>query len=160
VNQVMIEDGQEWYGYGFMSDHSDPNAVELQFMENVRYLEYYGGQIGLEKRGMTLAKKISALFDRLPPDCEDDITDCREGMIREAVDFRNRTAHGRYDSPRPTSERLLALSIKLAALLQLCETLDAIGRDAASSLSKRGSPFLRSMLALSDRATSGKASGS
>jgi hypothetical protein len=109
---------------------------------------------------MTLAKKISALFDRLPPDCEGNITDFREGMIRQKVDFRNRTAHGRYDSPRPTSERLLALSIKLAALLQLSETLDASGHDAASSLSKRGSPFLRSMLAHSDSATSGKNLGS
>lgn len=37
----MIEDGQEWFGYGFMSDHSDPNKVESQFMENIQFLEYY-----------------------------------------------------------------------------------------------------------------------
>ncbi|MGD0294150.1 MAG: HEPN domain-containing protein [Terracidiphilus sp.] len=147
----MIEDGQECFGYGFMSDHSDPNEVERQFMDNIQYLEYYCSNIGLGKKDITLAKKISALFDRLPSDCEGTITDYRDGMIREVVDFRNRTAHGKYDSPRPTSERLLALSIKLAALLSLNDTLDDSGPDAALQLSKKGSPYLLKMLALSDR---------
>jgi hypothetical protein len=149
----MIEDGQEWFGYGFMSDHSDPDEVERQFMYNIQYLEYYSRSIGLERKGMTLAKKISALFDRLPSDCEGAITDHQEGMIREAVDFRNRAAHGNYDSPRPTPERLLVLSIKLAALLSLNDTFDDSGPDAASQLSKKGSPYLLKMLALSDRSS-------
>jgi hypothetical protein len=147
----MIEDGQEWFGYGFISDHSDPNEVECQFMKNIQYLEYYCRNIGLRKKGMTLAKKISALFDRLPSDCESSITDHRERMIREVVDFRNRAAHGIYDLPRPVPERLLALSIKLAALLSLNDMLDDNGPDAASQLSKRGSPYLLKMLAFSDR---------
>lgn len=147
----MIEDGQEWFGYGFMSDHSDPNKVESQFMENIQFLEYYCRNIGLGKKGMTLAKKISALFDRLPSDCEGAITDHRGGMIREVVDFRNRAAHGIYDLPRPTPERLLALSIKLAALLSLNDTFDDNGPDAALQMSKKGSPYLLKMLVLSDR---------
>src|SRR5277367_7151206 len=87
---------------------------------------------------MTLAKKISALFDRLPSDCEGSITDHREGMIREVVGFRNRTVHGNYDLSRPTAERLLALSIKLAALLSLNDMLDDSGPDAALQCRKSG----------------------
>jgi hypothetical protein len=147
----MLEDGEEWFGYGFLSDHSDPNKVERQFMDNIEYLEFYCRHIGLEKRGVTLAKRISALFDRLPTDCEGTITDHREGMICKVVNFRNRVAHGKYDSARPTSERLLALSIKLAALLMLNDTLDSSGPDATLRLSKKASPYLRKMLALSDR---------
>ena len=147
----MFEDGQEWFGYGFMSDHSDPDEVERQFMENIQYLEHYCRNIGLEKKGMTLAKRISALFDRLPLGCEASITDHRDGVIREVVAFRNRTAHGDYDSPRPTAERLLALSIKVASLLSLNDILDDSGPDAASQSSKKGSPYLLKMLAHSDR---------
>lgn len=147
----MFEDGQEWFGYGFISDHSDPNEVERQFMENIQYLEHYCRNIGLEKKGMTLARRISALFDRLPLDCEASITDHREGMIREVVTFRNRAAHGDYDSPRPTSERLLGLSSKVASLLSLSDIFDDSGPDAASLSSKQGSPFLLKMLAQSDR---------
>ncbi len=147
----MLEDGQEWFGYGFMSDHSDPNEVERQFMENVQYLEYYCRSIGLEKKGMTLARKIAALFGRLPSGCEGAITDHREGMIREIVGFRNRAAHAKYDSPRPTSERLLALSIKVAALLSLNDSLDDGGPDDALQMSKKWSPYLLKMLARSDR---------
>jgi hypothetical protein len=147
----MIEDGQEWFGYGFMSDYSDPDEVDRQFMDNIQYLEYYCRNIGLGEKGTTLAKKISALFDRLPSDCKRAITDHRGGMIREVVDFRNRAAHGIYDSPRPTPERLLALSIKLAALLSLNDAFDDNGPDAALQRSKKGSPYLLKMLALSDR---------
>jgi hypothetical protein len=148
---IMIEDGQEWFGFGFMSDDSDPNEVERQFVENIQYLEYYSRSIGLEKKGMTLAKRIAALFDRLPSDCEGSLTDHREGMIRDVVDFRNRAAHSKYDSPRPIVQRLLALSIKLAALLSLNDRLDDGGPDAALQLSKKGSPFMLKMLAQSDR---------
>jgi len=155
----MIEDGKEYFGYGFITDHSDPNEVERQFMENIQYVEYRCRELGLEKRGMTLAKRISALFDRLPPDCENTITDYREGMIREVVTFRNRTAHGDYDSLRPAPERLLALSTKLASLLSLNDALDDSGPNAASQLSKKTSPFLRRMLALSDRPNSAGAPG-
>jgi hypothetical protein len=155
----MIEDGKEYFGYGFMSDRSDQNEVERQFMENIQYLEYHCRELGLDKRGMTLATKISALFDRLPPDCENTITDHREGMIKEVVRFRNRTAHGDYDSPRPASKRLLALSIKIASLLTLNDALDDSGPQAASELSKKASPFLRSMLGLSDRPNSAGAPG-
>ena len=147
----MIEDGQEWFGYGFMSDHSDTNKVERQFMENIQYLEHYCRTIGLEKKGITLAKKVSVLFDRLPSDCESAITDNRGGMIREVVNFRNRAAHGIYDSPRPNPERLLALSTKLATLLLLNDMFDDNGPDAASRMSKKGSPYLLRMLASSDR---------
>lgn len=147
----MIEDGQEWFGFGFMTDDSDPNEVERQFVENIQYLEYYARKLGLEKKGMTLARRISALFDRLPARCEGSVTDCREGMIKDVVAFRNRVAHGKYDSPRPTVQRLLTLSIKLAALLSLNDRLDDGGPDAALYLSKKGSPFLLKMLASSDR---------
>jgi hypothetical protein len=147
----MIEDGQEWFGFGFMTDDSDPNEVERQFVENIQYLEYYARNIGLEKKGMTLARRIAALFDRLPSDCEGSITDYREGMIKEVVAFRNRVAHGKYGSPRPTVHRLLALSIKLATLLSLNDTLDDGGPDAALQSSKKRSPFLLKMLASSDR---------
>ena len=150
----MFEDGQEWFGYGFLSDHSDPNEVERQFMENIQYLEYYCRNIGIEKKGITLGKKISAMFGRLPSGCEGTITDHREGMIREVVGFRNRAAHGKYDSPRPTPERLLALSIKLATLLSLNDMLDDGGPDAALEMSKRGSPYLLKMLARSDQPSS------
>jgi len=34
----LIEDGQEWFGYGFMTDHSDLSEVERQFMDNIQYL--------------------------------------------------------------------------------------------------------------------------
>lgn len=148
---IMIEDGKEWFGYGFISDDSDPAEIERQFMENVQFLEYRCRELGLERRGMILAKKISTLFDQLPSDCEGAITDHREGMIREVVDFRNRTAHGRYDSPRPTPGRLLVLSIKVAALLMLNDTLEESGPVAASEMSKRGSPYLKKMLASSDK---------
>lgn len=150
----MIEDGQEWFGYGFMSDHSDPNEVERQSRDNIQFLEYYSRNIGLDKKGMTLARKISALFDRLPFDCEGAITDHRDGVIREVVSFRNRAAHGKYDSSRPTSERLLSLSIKIAVLLSLNDVLDESGPDAALKSSKKWSPYLLKMLALSDRSTS------
>lgn len=147
----MIEDGQEWFGFGFMTDDGDPNEVERQFVENIQYLEYYVRNLGLEKKGMTLARRIAALFDRLPSECEGSITDYREGMIKEVVAFRNRAAHGKYDSPRPTVQRLLALSVKLAALLSLNDTLDDGGPDAALQSSKKGSSFLLKTLASSDR---------
>jgi len=149
----MIEDdGQEWYGYGFMSEHSDANAVEKQFMENVLYLEFYCRNLGLEKRGVTLAQRISALFDRLPAPCESHITDDRTALVRAIVDFRNRTVHGKYDSPRPSPERVLTLSIKIAALLYLSGILDESGAEEAMQRASAGSPFLRSMLSNSDRA--------
>jgi hypothetical protein len=155
---IMIEDGKEWFGFGFLTDDSDPNEVERQFMENIQYLEYYARNIGLEKNGMSLAKRIGALFDRLPSDCEGSITDYRKGMIREVVAFRNRAVHGKYDSPYPTIQRLLALSVKLAALLSLNDMFDEGGPDAAWQLSKRGSPFLLKILASSDRMKPGGAS--
>ncbi len=34
----MIKDGQEWFGFGFMTDDGDPNEVERQFVENIQYL--------------------------------------------------------------------------------------------------------------------------
>lgn len=150
----MIESSKEWFGYGFMTDRSDPNAVERQFTENIQYLEYYCRTIGLEKKGMTFGKRISALFDRLPSECQGAITEHRDGMIREAVKFRNRAAHGNYYSERPTSDRLLALSIKLGALPMLNDALDDSGPDAALELTKKGSPDLRKMLALSDQSKS------
>jgi hypothetical protein len=127
---IMIEDGKEWFGCGSLSNHSDPNEVEREFMDNIQYLEYYCRRLGLEEKRLILATRISALFDRLPCGCESATTDHREGMIRETVEFRNRTAHRKYDLPRPTPERLLALSIKLAALVTFNDTLDDSGPDA------------------------------
>lgn len=147
---MLEDDGQEWWGYGFMSDHSDANAVEKQFMENVLYLEFYCRNVDLERRGVTLAARISALFDRLPAGCESHITDDRSALVRAIVDFRNRAAHGKYDSPRPSSERLLALSIKIAVLLHISETLDESGETEALQRSSVGSPLLRKMLVTTD----------
>jgi hypothetical protein len=137
--------------YGFGGDCSDPDEVERQFMDNIVYLEYYCRNLGLEKKGLTLAQRISALFDRLPDGCDRAMTDDREGMIRAVVAFRNRTAHGKYDTPRPTCERLLALTVKIATLLFLNDALDESGPGEALRLSKRGSPYLRTKLALSDK---------
>ena len=147
----MIEDGQEWWGYGFGGDCSEPDEVERQFMDNVLYLEYYCRNLGLEKKGLTLAQRISALFDRLPIGCDRSITDDRDAMIKAVVAFRNRTAHGKYDTPRPSCERLLALATKIAALLFLSDALDESGPAEAQRLSKAGSPYVRAKLALSDK---------
>jgi hypothetical protein len=148
---MLEDDGQEWWGYGFMFDHSDAIAVEKQFIENVLYLEFYCRNLGLERRGLTLAKRIAALFDRLPAGCESHITDDRVALVRAIVDFRNRTAHGTYDSTRPSSDRVLALSIKVAALLHISETLDESGNEEALRRASMGGPFLRKMLATTDR---------
>lgn len=147
----MIEDGQEWWGYGFGGDCSEPDDVEHQFIENIRYLEYYCRNLGLEKKRLSLAKRISALFDRLPPGCDHCITDDREALINAVVAFRNRMAHGKYDTPRPTCERLLVLTIKIATLLFLSDALDESGPAEALHLSRRGSPYLRAQLAVSDK---------
>jgi hypothetical protein len=72
-------------------------------------------------------------------------------MISAVVAFRNRAAHGKYDTPRPTCERLLALSTKLATLLFVSDALDEGGPDEALRLSKKGSPYLRAKLAVSDQ---------
>lgn len=136
----MIEDGQEWWGYGFGGDCSEPEEIERQFMDNILYLEYYCRNLGLEKKGLTLAQRISALFDRLPIGCDCLITDDRKRMIQAVVSFRNRMAHGKYDTPRPSCERLLALSTKDATLLFLREALDESGPGEALRLSSGGSP--------------------
>jgi hypothetical protein len=74
----LIEDGKEWWSFGFGDENSEPGELERQFMENMQYVEHYCRTLGLARRGVTLAQMISALFDRLPPGSGDSITDDRQ----------------------------------------------------------------------------------
>ena len=148
---LLIEDGKEWWSFGFGDANSEPGELERQFMENMQYVEHYCRTLGLAKRGVTLAQMMSALFDRLPAGSGDSITDDRQNLIKELVSFRNRVAHGKFDTPRPSFDRLLAITTKLGALLFLNDGLDEYGADGVFDLSKRGSPYLRGMLARSDK---------
>jgi hypothetical protein len=148
----MVKEAQEeWFGYGFISDDSEPEKIENQFIENIRFAEYWCRRLGMEKRGWPLAARLSALFDELPDGCERVITDDRAALIREIVNARNRFAHGKYDAPRLPHARLLVLLIKLAALLLFSDALHEKGASIAVELSQQSSPYLRKMLGQSDK---------
>lgn len=149
----MLEDDKEWWSFGFGDENSKPDELERQFMENMQYVEHYCRGLGLAKRGVTLAQMIAGLFDRLPANCESAITDDRQALIKDVVSFRNRVAHGKFDTPRPSFDRLLTMTTKLGALLYLNDGFDEAGADHVIDLSKRGSPYLRKMLAISDKPT-------
>lgn len=50
----MEESEQEWFGYGFIGEDSGPEEIERQFVENVRYAEFWCRHLGFEKKGVSL----------------------------------------------------------------------------------------------------------
>jgi hypothetical protein len=148
---MLKETEAEWFGFGILTEDSEPEEIERVFIGNVRYAEYACRERGLEKNHPTLALRLSALFDALPPECQRAITDDRDAPIRDIVRARNMFAHDMYESPRSTNERLLILSIKVAALLRFSEALRHDGAPTAIKLSQQSSLYKRKMLARTDK---------
>lgn len=150
------ESEEEWFGYGFIGSDSEPEEIERQFVENVRFAEYWCRHLGLEKKKSSLAARLSQLFDELPEECQHAITDAPVALIREIVAARNRFAHGKFDTPRPPFARLLVLSIKLASLLFFSDILHEHGALAAAQIPQQSSPYLRRMRGRSDKESAGR----
>lgn len=146
---------QGWFGYGFLGSHSTAKEIEDQFIENLRFAEFWCRRLGLAKKRVTLAARLSTLFDELPVECQRVITDNRHALIQEIVRTRNRFVHGDFFSPRVSDHRLHVLSIKLATLLLFSDVLHDYGTDMVLKLSLNGSPYLRGQLAQSDQPQSG-----
>jgi signal transduction histidine kinase len=70
---------------------------------------------------------------------------------RIIVRARNRYAHGLYETKPFTNERLLVLSIKVAALLYCSEDLRHEGATAAIRRISQNSPYKNEMLSRSDK---------
>ena len=106
------ENGKEWFGYTIGGgERKNPESVVNAFTGNMHYLEWFVRN--QEARGrFPLAKQIRFLFEQLPVECVNAITDDRENLIRELVRLRNRYAHGLYEDEAPAIERLQVLSVK------------------------------------------------
>lgn len=148
---MVKETPDEWFGFETLSEDSEPVEIEKAFLDNVRYAEFACRERGLDKKHRSLALRLAALFDELPPECQFTITDVRDAMIRDIVRARNRYAHGLYETKPFTNERLLVLSIKVAALLYCSEDLRHEGATAAIRRISQNSPYKNKMLSRSDK---------
>lgn len=152
LKSIMAKESEEeWFGYGFIGSDSEPEEIERQFIENVRFAEYWCRHLGLENKRLSLAARLEQLLGELPEECQRAITDEPSALIREIVAARNRFAHGKFDSPRPSFARLLVLSIKLASLLFFSDILHEQGALAAAKISRNSSPYLKKMRGQSDK---------
>ncbi len=91
------EDGKEWFGYTFSSEEGDPTMLVGVFQGNVQYLEWSFRKINPSAKRFTLAEQLHYLFDLLPGDAKDAITDDRPSLIKDIVRVRNRYAHGKFE---------------------------------------------------------------
>jgi hypothetical protein len=144
------EDGKEWFGYTFSSEEGDPTVVVGVFQGNVQYLEWLFRKINPSAKMFTLAEQLHYLFDLLPGDAKDAITDDRPSLIKEIVRVRNRYAHGKFEEAAVSSARIHTLSVKVAVLLSFAERTHEGFLDEVLQMAKRGSPYLRAKLQQTD----------
>jgi hypothetical protein len=144
------ENGEEWFGYTFSSEQTDPTAVIEVFRGNVQYAEWFVRQISNKSKQWTLAAKLQHLFDLLSDEVAGAISDDRPALIREIVRARNRYAHGKFEEDAPSTARLHTLSVKVAALISFAERVHEGHPNDALSMAKGGSPYLRGQLGQTD----------
>lgn len=143
------EDGTEWIGYTFGSDDEPDKATE-NFLGNVQYAEWLFRKLSSKKGRTTLEAQLNYLFALLPQGAERAITDDRLTLVRDIVKTRNRFAHGVFEQARPATNRIHALSIKVAALLSFAEMVSEGEPESVMEMAQRGSPSLRKVLAETD----------
>jgi hypothetical protein len=144
------DDGKEWIGYTFGCEETDHVAVINALTGNVQYLEWFFRQIVGKSKLPSLAEQLNYLFELLPSEAESAITDQRSCLIRDIVQTRNRYAHGKFEEPAPSIERVYTLSIKVAALLCYAELVHEGHPDQAVSMAATASPYLRAKLSETD----------
>lgn len=146
------ENGTEWFGYAFSCEETDHATVIGTFTGNMQYLEWFFRQIAGNSKQRTLADQLHFLFDLLPKEAERAITDDRPSLVREIVRTRNRYAHGKFEEVTPDIARVHTLSLKVAALLSFAEQVHDGQLEAALSMARGGSPYLRGKLGETDAA--------
>jgi hypothetical protein len=107
-------------------------------------------QIASKAKRCSLASQLQHLFALLPNEAERAITDDRSSLIGEIVRARNRYAHGKFDEAPPSTARVHALSLKVAALLSFSQSVHEGRPDDALSMARSGSPYLRRHLEQTD----------
>jgi hypothetical protein len=150
---IMIEydeNGEEWFGYTFSSEQTDPTTVIEVFRGNVQYAEWFVRQISNKSKQLPLAAKLQYLFDLLPGEAVGAITDDQPALIREIIRARNRYAHGKFEEAAPSTTRLHTLSVKVAALISFAERVHEGHPNDAIAMAQGGSPYIRSQLGQTD----------
>jgi hypothetical protein len=143
------ENGEQWFGYTFSSEDTDPGEVMKIFIGNVQYAEWLFRQVSGTSKRTSLADQLHHLFNLLPTEAEG-ITDDRIALIRQVVSTRNRHAHGKFEETQPPTPRVHTLSVKIAALLSFAEMVHEGHSDEAVSMARRGSPYIRQQLVQTD----------
>jgi hypothetical protein len=79
-NKTAVKTPDEWFGFGTVSQDSEPVEIEKAFLDNAGYAEFACRECSLDEKHRSLALRLTALFDELPPERQITITDDRDAM--------------------------------------------------------------------------------
>lgn len=139
---------------GFVVGWADEGEEEANFLQNIRFVEFWHRQLHPKGR-YTLRERLDSIASELLPfGAIDVITDCYDALAVKIVDSRNYLTHldPKKEPKALEGDALRVATLKLGILLLFHTWLKDYGEDFVKKMvSSPSSPFVRKHLDVSDK---------